>query len=128
MDMRSFVCPREGSVLILVTLILLVLSVLGMALLGITMTNYMINKAEREYQIAFYYAEMGTRKGMEQIKIEFENFYSHLEAELRLKRPDDPPGPYETKFKSARFFSTIRDSAAVNFKKPSIKSVTRQYN
>ncbi|MGI6705457.1 MAG: hypothetical protein ACOX6S_04090 [Clostridia bacterium] len=60
---------------------------------------------------------------MEQIKIEFENFYSHLEAELRLKRPDDPPGPYETKFKSARFFSTIRDSAAVNFKKPSIKSV-----
>jgi len=123
MGMEVFAGQREGSALILVTLILLVLSVVGMALLGITMTNYMINKAEKEYQMAFYYAEMGTRKGMEQIKIELESFYSHLEAELKSKRPEDPPGPYETKYKSARFFSTIRDSAAANFKKPSIQPV-----
>jgi hypothetical protein len=123
MGMKGFAGQQEGSALILVTLILLVLSVLGMALLGITMTNYMMNKAEREYQMAFYYAEMGTRKGMEQIKIELENFYGLLEAELKSKRPDDPPGPYETKYKSARFFSTIRDSAAANFKKPSFKAV-----
>ncbi len=103
-SIRKAIQNERGMALIIVLLVLTVLSVLGMALLGLSLNNMKANQTEQKYEAAYYIAEAGAVDAYTKIQKIAENlhsdhfyreepnqalFYSDLEQQI-VSRSSDP--------------------------------------
>ncbi len=60
--MKKKLCSKKGSTMVMLVVIIGIISILGTALLGVTMVNYKIKRANTDIKQSFYLSESGLDK------------------------------------------------------------------
>ncbi|MEH7223079.1 pilus assembly PilX N-terminal domain-containing protein [Bacillus sp. JJ1566] len=72
----SFIQNEKGIALVMVLLILTVMTILGLALIGLTLNNMKMSSGERSYQSTYYIAESGVTYTMDRVNKNIVNLYN----------------------------------------------------
>ncbi|RFB17694.1 hypothetical protein DZB84_07525 [Bacillus sp. HNG] len=72
----SFIQNEKGIALVMVLLILTVMTILGLALMGLTLNNMKMSSGERTYQSTYYIAESGITYTMDIVNDSIVNIYN----------------------------------------------------
>ncbi|MFS0822525.1 pilus assembly PilX N-terminal domain-containing protein [Bacillus sp. 1P02SD] len=72
----SFIQNEKGIALVMVLLILTVMTILGLAIMGLTLNNMKMSSGERTYQSTYYIAESGITYTMDMVNQNIVNIYN----------------------------------------------------
>lgn len=72
----SFIQNEKGIALVMVLLILTVMTILGLALMGLTLNNMKMSSGERTYQSTYYIAESGITYTLDIVNDSIVNIYN----------------------------------------------------
>lgn len=66
-SVKNRVCNKNGSALVVVLLVFMVVTIIGMALVGVTANNFKLTSIDRDYQSVYYIAEAGIHNSVHKI-------------------------------------------------------------
>ncbi|MCH1626578.1 pilus assembly PilX N-terminal domain-containing protein [Fredinandcohnia quinoae] len=80
---NKYLKNEHGLSLFIVLLVLVVVSIMGISLMGMAASNVKMSTSDREYQSTFYIAEAGANKVMSEIKIKLEELYNDIQSKYK---------------------------------------------
>lgn len=78
---KKYVQNEKGISLFIVLMVLVVVSIMGISLMGMAASNVKMNSSNREYQSTYYIAEAGANYVLANIKGELEELYQKVKNE-----------------------------------------------
>ncbi|QUH26659.1 hypothetical protein [Serpentinicella alkaliphila] len=72
---------KQGSALMIVLLVLVVVSIFGMSLLSVSLSNYKLTYIERDFQSVYYIAEAGVREAIHEIESKILAIYNSSQGD-----------------------------------------------